>query len=335
MQLFNEIIDSIISMDLAALRNLVQEDLAATDNVIDSCLQSDIKLIQEVGRHLIYSGGKRLRPLVVLLSAHAFNYQGQAHVNLAGIIELIHTATLLHDDVVDTSELRRNQKTANSIWGNSASVLVGDFIYSRTFQMMVKLNNMRVMDILAEATNKIAAGEILQLLNRHDPSTNEARYMDVIRAKTGILFATAAQLGPIIAGCSEQEITTMANYGMHLGIAFQLVDDALDYNTKSETLGKNQGDDLADGNPTLPLIYAMKHADETQERCIHQAIKQGKRDQLDVILAAIEATGAIAYTYQLAQYYAQQAINCLEKIPSSAYRTALIELANFAVERTY
>jgi len=322
-------------MDLAAIRQLVHTDLIATDHAIEACLQADIPLITTIGQHLIHSGGKRLRPVVVLLSAHAFGYTEQAHIKLAAIIELIHTATLLHDDVVDTSELRRSQKTANAIWGNPASVLVGDYLYSRAFQMMVGLNNMRVMDILATATNIIASGEILQLLNCKDPDTSEVRYMEVIHAKTGRLFATAAQMGPIICNRPENEINAMEQYGKHLGIAFQLVDDALDYSTAAETLGKNQGDDLAEGKPTLPLLYALKHGTPEQARCIREAIQNASITNLASILATIEATGAISYTYSMAKQHVTQALTCLNEIPDSPYRVALTALAEFAIDRTY
>lgn len=322
-------------MDLAAIRELVQSDLSATDQAIEACLYSDIPLIKNMGEHLVHSGGKRLRPLVVLLSAYAFDYEGKAHIELAAIIELIHAATLLHDDVVDASELRRGQKTANAIWGNPAAVLVGDFLYSRAFQMMVRVNNIRVLDTLASATNTIASGEILQLLNCKDPYTDEARYMDVIFAKTGTLFATAAQMGPIIGERTENDINLMMQYGKHLGIAFQLVDDALDYSTSSETLGKNRGDDLAEGKPTLPLLYAIKHGTTEQANFIKHAIKHASRDNLDAILAAIEATGAIPYTYALAKQHVDQALQILNEIPDSHYRNALAALAKFAVERKY
>jgi octaprenyl-diphosphate synthase len=322
-------------MDIAAVRALVATDLTATDNLIDTCLQSEIDLIQQLGRHLIHSGGKRLRPLVVLLSAHAFNYRGDKHITLAAIIELIHTVTLLHDDVVDASELRRGQKTANAVWGNAASVLVGDFLYSRTFQMMASIGSLPIMQLLADATNVISKGEILQLLNCKDPTTSEARYMEVIRAKTGALFATAAQMGPVLSQCSESEITAASNYGMQLGIAFQLIDDALDYSAATETLGKNRGDDLAEGKPTLPLIYALQHSTPEQANCIRNAIQQASCADLDAILQTIESTQAIAYTCRLAKQHVAQAIQNLRGIPDTPYRTALIALAEFAVERSY
>jgi octaprenyl-diphosphate synthase len=322
-------------MDLTAARALVQTDLTAVDQLIDECLHSEIELIKLLGHHLIHSGGKRLRPLVVLLSAGAFAYQGNKHIDLAAIIELIHTATLLHDDVVDSSELRRGQKTANAMWGNAASILVGDFLYSRTFQLMTGIGSLPIMKVLADATNVIAKGEILQLLNCKDADTNEARYMEVIRLKTGALFATAAQVAPVLGQCSAEEINAAHDYGMNLGIAFQLIDDALDYSAKTETLGKNCGDDLAEGKPTLPLIYALQHGSKKQSDCIRHAIQHACRDNLSSILEAIESTDAIAYTQRLATQFAAQAIQQLEAVPDSPYRAALMALATFAVDRTH
>jgi octaprenyl-diphosphate synthase len=324
-----------MSIDLTSIRALVENDFIATDKLISDCLQSEVELITQLGHHLIDSGGKRLRPLVVLLAAHAFNYTGAKHIDLAAIIELIHTVTLLHDDVVDASELRRGKKTANALWGNAASVLVGDFLYARTFQLMVGIGSMPIIKILADATNLISKGEVLQLLTCKDPDTTEERYMEVIRAKTGALFATAAQMGPVLAGCNEQEITAAQNYGMYLGIAFQLIDDALDYSTESETLGKNRGDDLAEGKPTIPLIYALQHGTPAQQEYIRHAIQHASRDNLTHILEAIESTQAINYTEQRAQHYAEQAIQQLQIIPDSPYRAALISLAKFAVARSY
>lgn len=325
----------VLIMDFTSIRALVQDDLNAVNQLIDKCVSSEIKLIPELGHHLIDSGGKRLRPLLVLLSAHACNYQGQAHIELAAIIEMIHSATLLHDDVVDASELRRGERTANAIWGNTASILVGDFLYSRAFQMMVGINDMRVMKTLADATNTIAEGEILQLMNCKNPATSAAEYMRVIEAKTGTLFATAAQMGPILCNLDTESIQAMVSYGSHVGTAFQLVDDALDYNTNASTLGKNPGDDLAEGKPTLPLIYALEHGNKEQQIAIRQAIEQASRENLPSILATIESTGAIAYTYELAAQHVNQAIQSLNKIAESPYRTALQNIAQFAIERHY
>ncbi|CAN5414748.1 hypothetical protein BH10PSE19_BH10PSE19_12520 [soil metagenome] len=239
-------------MHFDSIRSLIQDDFVAADQLIVEQLQSDIPLIQELSKHIIESGGKRLRPLLVLLSARAFAYSGNHHITLAAIIELIHTATLLHDDVVDASKLRRGKASANSIWGNEASVLVGDYLYSRAFQMMISVNNMTIFEILAEAANTLAAGEVLQLIQQHNPAIDEARYMQVIQSKTAKLFEVAAKTGAILSERSPQEITAIAKYGMHLGTAFQLVDDALDYCATSKEFGKNLGDDLAEGKATLP-----------------------------------------------------------------------------------
>lgn len=322
-------------MDLTAIRNLVQADLNQSDALISECLSSEISLIPKLSHHLIDSGGKRLRPLLVLLSAHAFSYQGEYHINLSAIIELIHTATLLHDDVVDHSELRRGQSTANAIWGNAASVLVGDYLYSRAFQMLVKINNSEVMKVLAGATNTIAEGEILQLINCKNIEITEAEYLNILRGKTGALFSTATQMGPLLCESSHSMIQAMGHYGMHLGVAFQLIDDALDYNTSSSLLGKNQGDDLAEGKPTLPLIYVLKHGNASQKKYVKSALQEANRGNLSAILDAIESTGAIAYTSELAKQHSHQAIKYLADVPDSQYRSALEALANFAVERSF
>jgi octaprenyl-diphosphate synthase len=318
---------------LENIRALVQADMQAVDALIVANLASPITLIQQLGQHIIKSGGKRLRPLLALLSAKCFGYEGAHHVRLAAIIEFIHTATLLHDDVVDESVLRRGQETANAIWGNSASVLVGDFLFSRAFQMMVDLDSLKVMGILADASNTIAAGEVLQLMNCHEPDTTEERYMEVIHAKTAKLFAAATQLGAHIAGQSLAIEENMGLYGMHLGAAFQLVDDALDYSGNTDELGKNIGDDLAEGKPTLPLIYIMRQGTPAQQQLIATAIQQGSLDQLAEIQQTIAATGAIDYTYAAARREALAAIAALEQVPESPYKQALIQLANFTIER--
>jgi octaprenyl-diphosphate synthase len=273
--------------------------------------------------------------MVVLLAAHAGGYEGERHIDLAAVIEFIHTATLLHDDVVDGSELRRSRETANAVWGNEASVLVGDFLYSRAFEMMVDVNLMRVMEILSHATNRIAEGEVLQLLNCNDPDTTEAKYMEVIKRKTATLFEAGTRLGAVLAGRPAEQEQALADYGLHLGIAFQLVDDALDYSSSNETLGKNVGDDLAEGKPTLPLIQAMAVGTPQQRATIRKAIEGGGRDRIESVLHAIESTGAIAYTAALAQREAQLAKDALNALPASAYTEALRELADFAVSRTY
>lgn len=322
-------------MYIDEIRALISEDMQAADQLIRQQLHSEVVLINQLGAYIINSGGKRLRPVLVLLAARACDYQGNAHIDVAAIIEFIHTATLLHDDVVDDSSLRRGRETANAIWGNEASVLVGDFLYSRSFQMMVAIRSMRVMDILANTTNTIAEGEVMQLLNCQDPDTTEERYMDVIHCKTAKLFEAAAQLGAVLADRPLSEEEALANYGMHLGTAFQLIDDMLDYSDSSAAIGKNIGDDLAEGKPTLPLIYAMRHGAPQEASIIREAILQGGRENIGVITKTIESTGAIAYTTALAKLESERAIAALETIPESPYKEALISLAEFSVSRTY
>ncbi len=322
-------------VDIQSLRALVAEDMALVDELIQLRLNSEVHLIGKLGHYIVNSGGKRLRPTLLLLISRYFGYSGAQHINLAAIIEFIHTATLLHDDVVDASMLRRGQVTANQRWGNEASVLVGDFVYSRAFQMMVETDSMRVMDILSNATNAIAEGEVQQLLNRHDPETTEMRYLDVIRNKTAKLFEAAGQLATVICERPKSEDQAMAAYGRHLGTAFQLIDDALDYNADSSTLGKNIGDDLAEGKPTLPLLYAMWNGNESQSKIIRGAIKNGGLEKIDEIRQAIESTGAIAYTAELAQQEANCATEALKHFKSTTYLNALYALARFAVERNY
>ncbi len=326
---------SIAPMSWQEIRSLVKQDWEATDLCIHEALQSDITLINELANHIINSGGKRIRPLLVLLGAAVFGYQGTAHIQLAAIIELIHTATLLHDDVVDSSELRRGQPTANVLWGNQASVLVGDFLYSRTFRMMVQVNNMHVMRTLAEATNTIAAGEVLQLGHCKNPDVTEERYMQVIRYKTGTLFSAAAQLGAIISQRSESEIQNMANFGMHLGTAFQILDDVLDYKGSADHIGKNIGDDLMEGKPTLPLIYAIHNGSEQQANILRNAILHGGCDDISTVREIIESSHAIEYTFQKAQQEAQQAIALLSDVPDSKYKSALLVLAEFVIARDF
>ncbi len=324
-----------MTMEISAIRDLAAKDMRSVNELILKRLSSDVVLINQIGAHIIHSGGKRLRPMIVLLAARAMGYQGERHVDLAAIIEFIHTATLLHDDVVDVSDKRRNQDTANAVWGNASSVLTGDFLYSRSFEMMVDVADMRVMQILATATNRIAEGEVLQLLNCNNPDTTEQEYREVILRKTAVLFEAGSRLGAIIAGSGPEQEEAIADYGLHLGIAFQLVDDALDYTAKAEDLGKNLGDDLAEGKPTLPLIHAMQRGTETQSAIIRQAIEEGGRDRIGEILTIIESTGAIAYTARLAQEEAVLAKQALNKIPASPYREALASLADYSVSRTY
>jgi len=322
-------------MDITAIRDLISNDMQAVDRLIIERLKSDVILINQIGHYIVNSGGKRLRPMVVLLAARACGYTQNRHIDLAAVIEFIHTATLLHDDVVDGSELRRSRETANAVWGNEASVLVGDFLYSRSFEMMVDVGLMPVMDILSHATNRIAEGEVLQLLNCNDPDTTEERYMDVIVRKTATLFEAGTRLGAVLAGNGEEQIQAMSTYGLHLGIAFQLVDDALDYSSSNEELGKNVGDDLAEGKPTLPLIRTMVSGNQAQRELIRNAIEHGGRDNIKEILASIESTGSIGYTAALAQAEAQRAKNALSAIPESSFTEALCGLADFAVSRTY
>lgn len=321
--------------EISAIRALIKDDLQAVDDLIRQQLRSDVVLINQVGAYIIGAGGKRLRPALVVLAARACDYPGPLHIAAAAIIEFIHTATLLHDDVVDDSALRRGRETANVIWGNEASVLVGDFLYSRSFQMMVAIGSLRVMEIMADTTNRIAEGEVMQLLNCHDPDTTEERYLEVIRCKTARLFEAAAQLGAVLAGRPAAEEQALAAYGLHLGMAFQLVDDLLDYSSSNAELGKNIGDDLAEGKPTLPLIHAIRHGDAEQAALIREAIVEGGREHIVAITQAIESTGAIAYTAQLARDQADQAIAALARIADSVYKEALVGLAKFSVNRSY
>ena len=329
------ILNQHVTMNIEALRALVSEDVAAVDALIRARLYSDVTLINQLSNYIINSGGKRLRPLLVLLSARASQYQGNQHINLAAVVEFIHTATLLHDDVVDASLLRRGNKTANAVWGNEASVLVGDFLYSRAFEMMVEANDMRIMEIMSHTTNTIAEGEVLQLLNCHDANTTESRYMEVISRKTARLFEAAAQIGAILGKQPEAVEAALAGYGLHLGIAFQLIDDVLDYNASPGDTGKNLGDDLAEGKPTLPLLRAMQLGTPDEAQLIRTAIEDGGHENLTAVLSAIESTGSIPYTAQAAQREADQAIAALEPLPASRYKEALYSLVEFSVNRTY
>ena len=320
-------------MDIEQIRAPIADDMRAVNALIRRQLHSDVVLINQLAGYIIDSGGKRLRPATVLLAARACGYTGDRHIGAAAIIEFIHTSTLLHDDVVDESSLRRGRETANAIWGNQASVLVGDFLYSRSFQMMVDIGNMRVMEILADTTNTIAEGEVMQLLNCHDPDTSEERYMAVIHCKTAKLFEAAAQLGAVLAGRPEAEERALARFGLHLGTAFQLIDDVLDYNASSAELGKNIGDDLAEGKPTLPLIHAMRHGTPEQARIIREAIEHGGLEYIEIVTRTIESTGALDYTSRLAEREAEQAIASLALLADSSAKDALVGLARFAVNR--
>jgi octaprenyl-diphosphate synthase len=322
-------------MSIPILGDFLAADLKAVDSVIRQRLNSDVVLVRSVAEHIIGGGGKRLRPVLVILSAGAFGYSGKFHHQLAAVVEFIHTATLLHDDVVDASDLRRGQATANALFGNAASVLVGDFVYSRAFQMMVEVGSMRVMEVLAEATNVIAEGEVLQLMNCHDPDIDEERYLQVIRYKTAKLFEAATRLGAILGGATPDEEAAMACYGMHLGTAFQLIDDVLDYSGDNKDTGKNVGDDLAEGKPTLPLLYAIKHGTDEERALVRGAIEHGGLDELPRVMAAIQRTGALDYTRRQAEAEAQTAKSALDKLPNSKYREYLIQLAGFAVTRNF
>ncbi len=320
-------------MTLSDIQNLIQHDIRAVDQLILKRLASDVVLINQIGHYIISSGGKRLRPLLVLLSARACGYQGSEHCLMAAVIEFIHTSTLLHDDVVDESDTRRGNKTANEVWGNAASVLVGDFLYSRSFEMMVEPGNIRIMQVMSEATNVIAEGEVLQLLNCHDASTTKERYMEVIHRKTAKLFEAAAQMGPILANKPELETAFIA-YGRHLGAAFQLIDDVLDYTANEEELGKNVGDDLSEGKPTLPLIYGLEHGTEDEKSIIRRAIESEGSALLSEVTQIIQHSGAIEYTKQIACTEAKLAKEALAPLANSALKTALCALADLAVNRS-
>jgi len=322
-------------MQIDNIKALVAEDMQAVDAVIQHRLSSEVVLVNQLSQYIVNSGGKRLRPLLSLMSSQAYGYKGEHHHTLAAIIEFIHTATLLHDDVVDESELRRGRETANALFGNAASVLVGDFLYSRAFEMMVDVGSMKVMQILAETTNVIAEGEVMQLMNCHDAGTTEQRYLDVIHAKTAKLFEAATRLGAVLCDRPASEEQAMASYGMHLGTAFQLIDDVLDYSSSSEEMGKNVGDDLAEGKPTLPLIYAMRNGTEEQSKVVRKAIEEGGLNYLDQVMDAIRQTGAIEYTEKTAQQEAKLAIQQLEHLPASEYKEAMTWLAKYSVDRSF
>ena len=321
------------SLTFEGVVTLARDDMAAVDRLISTSLESDVALVSQVSQYIVASGGKRLRPLLVLLAARALGYEGEQHVRSAAIIEFIHTATLLHDDVVDGSARRRGKDTANTVFGNQASVLVGDFLYSRSFQMMVDVDSMRVMKILADATNTIAAGEVMQLMAIHDPDTTEEAYRQVIYRKTARLFEAGAQIAAVLAGRDSGDEAAMITYGQNLGTAFQLVDDALDYNARSAELGKDLGDDLAEGKATLPLIYAMRKGSAEDNEMIREAILDGGLNQLEKITAIIESTGALQYTAARAQEAADIAITALSDVPDSDYKQALIAIAEFSVQR--
>jgi octaprenyl-diphosphate synthase len=323
------------SVDFASVRDLAAPEMAAVDALIRERLSSDVVLINQVAEHIIGSGGKRLRPMLHTLAARAGGYAGAEHIKLAAVIEFIHTSTLLHDDVVDESDLRRGRSTANAVWGNAASVLVGDFLYSRSFQLMVELERMPILRILADTTNTIAAGEVMQLLNIGNADVAEADYLKVIERKTAVLFAAATELGGILGQLPEDQVASLRRYGMELGFAFQIADDLLDYVSDAQTIGKNIGDDLAEGKPTLPLIFALQRATPGQVRSLRHAIEHGGLDSLERIIAAIRDSGALDLTRERAQQHAAAARDALALLPDNVYRNALMTLADYAVERTF
>lgn len=324
-------------MSIESVQTLIKDDFTAVNQKILTALESDVVLINEIGKYIVYSGGKRIRPMIALLCARAAGYEGDKHITAAALIEFIHTATLLHDDVVDHSDMRRGKETANEIWGNEAAVLVGDFIYTRSFQMMASLRSMPIMDILSEATNIIAEGEVMQLLNIGDPDTTEENYMNVIYSKTAKLFEASGGVAGVIAreaGLPDY-VDALSKYGMYLGTAFQLIDDILDYTTTSDVMGKNTGDDLAEGKPTLPLIYAMRAGTEADAALIHDALVNADISKLDAILEIISRTKSIYYTHNVAKEQAKLAIEALKTLPDSEHKKALEILANYAVDRTF
>ena len=323
------------SIDFAQVRDLAAVDMQRVDALIRRRLASDVVLINQIADHIIASGGKRLRPMLHVLAAGAAGYHGEHHVKLAAIIEFIHTSTLLHDDVVDESDLRRGRETANALWGNAASVLVGDFLYSRSFQLMVELDDMRIMRILADTTNTIAEGEVLQLLNIGNADVSEAAYLAVIERKTAVLFAAATELGGLLGGLPQVQIADLRRYGMELGYAFQIADDLLDYTGDAGALGKNIGDDLAEGKPTLPLIYALEQASPEQAQSLRHAIEHGGLDSLDRVIASIRDSGALERTRERAMAHARAAREALVSLPASAWRDALVTLADYSVQRSF
>ena len=320
-------------MNINQIQELANHDMNAVNALIYSQLESDVVLINQLGMYIVNSGGKRIRPLLTVLAARAMGYQGEKHICLAAIIEFIHTATLLHDDVVDTSDMRRGNPTANEKWGNAPSVLVGDFLYSRSFQMMVELKNLQVMDILSNSTCVIAEGEVLQLVNCKNPDTSEEQYMDVIKGKTAMLFEASTHAAAVLCNANTEQEQALKNYGHHLGMAFQLVDDVLDYEGDVETMGKNVGDDLAEGKATLPLIHAMREGTEEQAKLIRKAIRKGGLEDIDAIMEIVKTCGSLDYTKQIARQHVELAQECLNHLADTAAKEALHSLARIAIER--
>jgi len=318
---------------LTQIQQLLASDLNATNQIITGQLTSDVPIIQTIAEYIVQSGGKRPRPLLVLLSANHFEYDGNEHHELAAIIEFVHTATLLHDDVIDASELRRGRQTANQIWGNPVSVLVGDFLYSRAFQLLTQRGRVPIMQVLAQTTNAIAEGEVSQLMYRHDPDIDEATYLDIIRRKTACLFGAATQIGAMLGNSTSTQQQAMADYGLHLGIAFQIVDDLLDYMADKSETGKNIGDDLVEGRTTLPLIYALQHSSEQHTQAIRNGIQKGSLDELNNILNAIDATNAKAYALSIAEQHAIKARDALKHLSDSVYKQTMEQLIEFVLQR--
>lgn len=321
------------ALDFPQILQLAKEDMQAVDQLIRDRLASDVLLINQVSEYIISAGGKRLRPMLLLLAAAALGHRGPRAHQLAAVIEFIHTSTLLHDDVVDESDLRRGRETANAVWGNATSVLVGDFLYSRSFQLMVELDEMPVMQVLANTTNLIAEGEVLQLLHVHNPDTDEAAYLRVIERKTAVLFAAATRLGAFLAGAPRDVQDKLHDYGMYLGYSFQIADDVLDYASDAETMGKNLGDDLAEGKATLPLIHAMQHADEVTAATLRKAVEDGDMTAMPTVLQAIRDAGSLEYSQDVALRYARKAQDALDGLPENEYVQALRGLALFSVQR--
>lgn len=322
-------------MTIDRIRTLVSEDFNAVNQLIIDKIQSQVGLIDDLSHHIIESGGKRLRPLLVILSAKACGYQGSHHIDLAAMVEFFHTATLLHDDVVDESTLRRGRQTANSIWGSKASILVGDYLFTQSVQLMVDVENLDILKLMGHSSHQISCGEVKQLANKNNPTLSFDEYFDVIRSKTALLFAAASGIGPILSDSSKSLRDDLYAYGLHLGNAFQLIDDALDYCSDAKTLGKNIGDDLADGKTTLPLIHALKHGTPTQQQQIKDSLTQGTLDFLPEILQAIQDTQAIEFTQKTAAQEINNALAALTRLPESNYKKALTDLAHFAIDRTH
>jgi octaprenyl-diphosphate synthase len=320
-------------MSFVSMLGPVADDMRRVDGLVGERLASDVELVRQVAQYIVAAGGKRLRPALLLLACGALGYRGEARLTLAAVVEFIHTATLLHDDVVDESQLRRGMRTANAAFGNAASVLVGDFLYSRAFQMMVEVDDMRVMRVLADATNTIAAGEVMQLMGSHDPEVDEARYLEVIRRKTAKLFEAAARLGAMLAKSPAPIEQGLARYGTHVGTAFQLIDDVLDYSGDEAAIGKSLGDDLAEGKPTLPLIHVLRSGSPSDQAVVRQAIVAGGRDDFGAVLLAIRACGSLDYARAAAQREAQAAVEALGPLPQSEFKRSLLELASFSVVR--